>query len=509
MRLTTIMGKDTSRAGLSRSMSFLHLPTALAIFSLADPTHAQPAASTSPAPSSEASSGTVTASALGAEIDRWLRAADFRGNLLLASNGVVLFRKGYGSSDRENGVPYDVATVFSIGSITKQFTAAAILKLEMQGKLHVEDTLVKYLSEVPEDKRGITLHQLLTHTSGLESDFAGDFDPVGRDEYVRRILASKLRSKPGETYFYANSGYSLLGAIVEIVSGIPYEQFLRENLFLPAGMKETGYRLPKWDLRRIAVGYKDGKRWGRLADKPWAEDGPYWALRANGGIHSTLDDLLLWHDALRGQTVLSAAEKAKMYAPHVPEQAGTDSSYSYGWSVRDVPGAGRLVTHNGGNGVFYADFVRFLDEDLVVILSTNDSTVHGGRIAEAVARLAHGQQVPAPARRNGPVKALAATGRDAVIRAWIEAFNAPDLAMMRAFRATHATQRPGLSEAERDQRLKQMRENLGHLHVEGVVQNSDEKVTVRAKTSKGSVAMLEFMFSGDDRLNGVGVQIGD
>jgi CubicO group peptidase (beta-lactamase class C family) len=235
-------------------MSFLHLPIALAMVSLAEPTHAGLLASSGTEPSPDASSGTVTAGALGAEIDRWLKAADFHGNHLLASNGVVLFRKGYGNSDREKGVPYDVATVFSIGSITKQFTAAAILKLEMQGKLHVEDTLVKHLSGVPEDKRGITLHQLLTHTSGLESDFADDFDSVGRDEYVGRILASKLRSKPGETYFYANSGHSLLGAIIETVSGKPYEHFLRENLFLPAGMKETGYRLPGWDLQRIAVG---------------------------------------------------------------------------------------------------------------------------------------------------------------------------------------------------------------------------------------------------------------
>ena len=198
-----------------------------------------------------------------------------------------------------------------------------------------------------------------------------------------------------------------------------------------------------------------------------------------------------------------------MYAPHVREQGGGDSSYGYGWGIRDVPGAGRLVSHNGGNGVFYADFLRFLDEDLVVILSTNDSTVRGGRIAEAVARLAHGQQVPTPAPSNGPLKELATTGRDAVIRAWIDAFNAPDLAMMRAFRVTHATQHPGLNEAEREQRFKQMRENLGRLQAEGVLQNTDETVTVRAKASKGSVTILEFMFSGDGKLNGVGVQIGD
>ena len=235
----------------------------------------------------------------------------------------MLLRKGYGMADRENGVAYDAETVFDVGSITKQFTAAAILKLEMQGKLHVEDAIGKYLASVPEDKRGITLHHLLTHTAGLESDFAGDYDPVSRDEYVKRILASKLRSKPGEVYFYANSGYSLLGAIVEIASGMPYEKYLRENLFLPAGMKDTGYKLPNWPPTRVAVGYHDGKRWGRLTEKPWAGDGPYWALRANGGIHSTLDDLLRWHAALTGTRPLRRGEGQDV-PPACQEGAGAD-----------------------------------------------------------------------------------------------------------------------------------------------------------------------------------------
>ena len=247
-------------------------------------------------------------SQLGEKLDRWLVAADFRGNVLVSKGGVVLLRKGYGLADRENGVPYTADTVFDVGSITKQFTAAAILKLELQGKLRVEDPIGKFFPGVPDDKKSITLHHLLTHTSGLESDFAGDYDPVLRDEYVKRILASTLRSKPGDVYFYANSGYSLLGAVVEIVSGKPYEQYLRENFFLPAGMPDTGYKLPGWPQAKVAVGYRDGKRWGRINEKPWDKAGPYWALRANGGISSTLDDMLRWHVALTGDTVLSAAE---------------------------------------------------------------------------------------------------------------------------------------------------------------------------------------------------------
>ncbi len=448
------------------------------------------------------------ASELGRKIDAWLVAAGFRGSVLVSKGGAVLLRKGYGMADRENGAAYDAETVFDVGSITKQFTAAAILKLEMQGKLHVEDEIGKYFANAPDNKRAITLHQLLTHTAGLESDFAGDYDPVSRDEYVKRILASKLRSKPGEAYFYANSGYSLLGAIVEIVSGMSYEKYLRENLFLPAGMKDTGYKLPGWPPARVAVGYHEGKRWGRITEKPWADDGPYWALRANGGIHSTLDDMLRWHIALTGDAILSAAAKDKMYRRHVREGSGADTFYGYGWSIGDSAWGSRLIEHNGGNGTFFADFLRFPDDDLVVILSTNDSQVKGGRIAHALARLAHGDDVPVP--KSGPVtaKPLGVTGRGAVIRAWFDAYNAKGMEAMRAFRTAHQTPRPGMTDAEREKRLAEMREDLGQLTPDGIAEETDEAVTVRAKGTNGPTGMFKFMFAADGKLDGIGVEIG-
>jgi CubicO group peptidase (beta-lactamase class C family) len=421
--------------------------------------------------------------------------------------GAVLLRKGYGMADREAGVAYGPDAVFSVGSITKQFTAAAILKLEMQGKLRVEDPIARFFPGAPEDKRAITLHHLLTHTSGLESDFAGDYEPVGRDDYVARIFASKLRTPPGAAYFYSNAGYSLLAAIVEIASGRPYETYLSEQLFAPAGMRDTGYRLPGWDTRRIPVGYLDGKRWGRIVDKPWAPDGPYWALRGNGGIHSTLDDLLRWHKALSGEAVLSRAEIDTMIRGHVREGAG-DSYYGYGWAVSDVPGAGRLVAHNGGNRVFFADFLRFLDQDLVVIVSTNDSTVRGGRAAEALARIAMGQEVPLPAA-VAKLEPLGDTGRDAVVRKWLEAYNGSGLEPMRAFRAAHARARPELPEEERDRRLETMRDDLGRLEVLGVFERSDEVLGVRGKSSRGPTASLRFRFLPDGKLDTVGVEIGD
>jgi len=445
--------------------------------------------------------------ALTDKLDKWLVAADFHGNVLVTKGGAVVLRKGYGMADRENGVSYDADTVFSVGSITKQFTAAAILKLEMQGKLHVEDAIGKYLPGVPEDKRAITLHQLLTHTSGLESDFAKDYDPVSRDEYVKRILASKLRTKPGASFYYANSGYSLLGAIVELASGAPYETYLRDNLFLPAGMRETGYKLPHWPPAKIAVGYHDGKRWGRITEKPWAADGPYWALRANGAIHSTLDDLVRWNTALSNDTVLSAVERAKMFQAYISEGAGAETSYGYGWTIGKSAWGGRLIEHNGGNGTFFADFLRYVDDDIVVILSTNDSEVRGGRISHAVGRMTHGDDVPLPKPPGAALQPLSKSDRDSLIRAWIDAYNAKGMEAMRAFRTAHQVQRPGMSDAEREQRLAAMREDVGHLELLGIVEAAADQVTVRAKGSNGPTATLKFTFTANGKVDAIGVEL--
>jgi CubicO group peptidase (beta-lactamase class C family) len=164
----------------------------------------------------------------------------------------------------------------------------------------------KHLSGVPADKAGITLHHLLTHSSGLESDFSPtDYEPVGREEYVGRALKSKLLFEPGRGYEYSNSGYSLLAAIVEKVSDKPYEAYLIEHVLEPAGMLESGYKAPGWATSRIAHGYRDGQDWGTILQRIQAPDAPYWMLRGNGGLHTTLGDMLLWHRALDSDAALS------------------------------------------------------------------------------------------------------------------------------------------------------------------------------------------------------------
>jgi CubicO group peptidase (beta-lactamase class C family) len=263
---------------------------------------------------------------LGRKLDQYLGRLEklgFSGTVLVAKDGKVVLEKGYGLADRERRIPMAADSVISIGSITKQFTAAAILKLEMQGKLRVEESIGRFFPTAPAEKAAITIHQLLTHTAGLDSDYGpSDYEAVSRDEILRRVFAAPLRSAPGKEHFYSNAGYSLLAAIVEIVAGQSYERFVRENLFEPAGMHATGYKLPKWRDGQVAHGYRDGQDWGTILDKPWAEDGPYWNLRGNGGIHSTAGDMYRWHVALEGEAILSKAAKEKFFKPHVAEGPG-------------------------------------------------------------------------------------------------------------------------------------------------------------------------------------------
>lgn len=330
---------------------------------------------TAPPPASDIVKGET-----GARVDDYLTRLvphGFSGAVLIARDGEVVLKKGYGLADRGRQVPYSASMASCIGSVTKQFTGAAIVKLETEGRLKTTDPIGKYLRDVPADKAAITIHQLLTHTAGFAGDLGGgDEQPIGRDALVARVLSAPLASAPGERFEYSNEGYSLAGAIVEIVSGKGYEQYLREHLFLPAGMPDTGYLLPRWPLESLPVGYgEDGREWGRVYNRGWLADGPGWYLRANGGIYSTLDDLYRWHQALSAPGVLSAEALAKYQGGHVPSIGG--ERYGYGWGIERTRRGTTVVAHNGGNGIFFADFRRYVDEKVVIIAMTNQPVIRG------------------------------------------------------------------------------------------------------------------------------------
>lgn len=312
----------------------------------------------------------------------------YAGAVVVALGGQLVLSRGYGLADRAAAVPVTPDTVFDIGSVTKQFTAAAILKLQEQGALQVTDTIDQFFPAVPEDKRGITIHQLLTHTAGFRAGFGGDYEPVLRDQYLARAFARRLVHSPGSTYRYSNTGYSILAAIIELVSGQPYEVYLREQILLPAGMTQTGYLLPDWSEATLAHGYRR-RLWryrdtGTPLDRAFTDDGPYWNLRGNGGLLSTAADMYRWHQALQTDVVLSVASRDLLQTPFADEGGGT-SFYSYGWAIAETGRSTTLQTHNGGNGIFFADLHRYVDEDAMLFVTSSsgrcDATQISGDIA--------------------------------------------------------------------------------------------------------------------------------
>lgn len=311
-----------------------------------------------------------------ARLDAFFKKAEktgFSGSVLVAKAGKILLEKGYGWQDREKKVAESAATVFSVGSITKQFTGAAILKLEMQGKLSVQDPLSKFFPGAPADKAGITLHQLLTHTAGFPGAIGDDYELLDADAFARSALATPLEFSPGQRHSYSNVGYSLLGIIVEKVSGKGYEQFLYDNLWKPAGMEHTGYLRPGFKPADLAVGYRDGERWGTALDRPWMPDGPGWHLRANGGVLSTAGDMYRWFQALQGDQVLNAAAKTKYFKPQVPECPDCPTFYAYGWVFEQEPGGPKMFWHNGGNGVYNAYMGFEPDAGACIMVSSNSN----------------------------------------------------------------------------------------------------------------------------------------
>jgi CubicO group peptidase (beta-lactamase class C family) len=311
------------------------------------------------------------------------RAADVpegsSGSLVATADGEVVTCRGWGESDHEAGTAADCETVYDIGSVTKQFTAAAVVKLQMQGRLRVSDPIGRFFDGVPVDKLGITVHHLLTHTAGLEDALGDDYEPLTRSGMVAGALASELRTRPGARYHYSNLGYSLLAAIIEKASGSDYEEYLARELFAPSGMTSTGYVLPDWDSRDVAVEYDARDRaQGRPYDHPWAADGPYWNLRGNGGLLSTAHDMGQWLLALGGDRVLDERAKEELFRPRVVEQPGGETRYAYGWVVADSP-FGTVEWHNGGNGWAYAELGRLPESAAGLFWVTNHYRSAAGR----------------------------------------------------------------------------------------------------------------------------------
>ena len=306
---------------------------------------------------------------------------DFSGALLVAHGDKIILSKGFGYSNKSEQVRFSERTVVDVGSITKQFTGAAILKLEMQGKLSTDDKLSKYIPLLGKHLSDITLHELLTHTSGITDETGDDYDEITKDKLIARLNSAPL-SFPKGSHNYSNIGYSLLALVVENISDQSFDEFLNVSFFKPIGMMQTGYVVPEFADSHVAHGYQGVKDWGRPNAKNWQSDGPYWNLRGNGGILSTAHDMYLWHLALQTQSVLSKSAKVKLFGKHAREFPNTESYYGYGWVIEEFEDGEKMIWHNGGNGIFSADFRSYPDKSIFYFIAGNHSDNQVWEISE-------------------------------------------------------------------------------------------------------------------------------
>lgn len=304
----------------------------------------------------------------------WPRGAG--GSVLVSRGDRALACEGRGWANRARQIAAGCDTAYDVMSMTKQFTAAAVLKLEMQGRLRTGERIERWFGGVPADKRAITIADLLDQTSGLVGIVGGDYEPLSRRRLVARALHSHLLSRPGRAYHYSNTGFSLLAAIVEKASGMDYERYLRRYLFLPAGMRDTGYVLPRWRPGQVTVEYdRQGHPRGHPLDHRWAADGPYWNLRGNGGMLSTAHDMFRWQRALLAERILDRHATRELFTPRFEYDHGAWSGY--GWDELATP-YGPVATHNGGNNWSFGAITRLLRQRVMVFWVTNQVQRAGG-----------------------------------------------------------------------------------------------------------------------------------
>jgi CubicO group peptidase (beta-lactamase class C family) len=289
----------------------------------------------------------------------------FSGAVLIVQQGHVLLDAGYGLADQATGQRISSASVFDIGSISKQFTAAAVLQLEARGQLAMNAPISSYLADVPVDKQAITLHHLLTHTSGLGDHGTDDLEALDRNTALQRIFTTPLEFQPGSSYRYSNSGYTLAAMIIENVSKQPFTEYLRTNLFTPIDLRHTSFYGNQQLTEFIPRSYINGADVGSPAIWP----GPFWVTLGNGGVVSTTGDLYAWWNALRTAQVLPSAQTAALFTRATAKDE-PGAFYGYGWSLEDSP-YGPLISHEGGGIGGNSIISYYSDHDLLLIILSN------------------------------------------------------------------------------------------------------------------------------------------
>jgi len=324
-------------------------------------------------------------------LDAYAKVWDYTGSVLVSTKGAVLFEKGYGYKNKETRSLNDSNTIFQIGSITKQFTSAIILQLEEQKKLSLQDSLAKYIPDYPNGNK-ITIEQLLTHTAGVYN-YTNDavfmknesMHPISRDSLIARFKYKPLDFTPGEKFNYSNSGYELLGYIIEKVTGESYFQAVRQRIFQPLHMDHSGFDFTDLHSPDKALGYAPQS----TTPLPIVDSSVSFAA---GAIYTTVGDLYKWDRALLSGKILSQASQQKAYTPHL-------NGYGYGWMLHIVDGK-KVVEHGGGITGFVSYIKRIPeDETCIIILDNQPNSANTIKMAQDIADILSGKEVRLPKAR--------------------------------------------------------------------------------------------------------------
>jgi len=389
--------------------------------------------------------GVPTPAELARFADRELAAAypaDGPGAAVLVRwRGEAVLRRGYGLADFDLGVMVAPEQVFEIGSVTKQFTAAAILRLAEQGKLALGDPLTRFLPGFQTFGETITLEQLLNHTAGIPNyTDLPEWIPRWREDMDLDTLIGLFRGKPldfppGTSWSYSNSGYVLLGAVIERVSGGSYEDYVENELFAPLSLHDTRYGHQEELVRGRVKGYVKGP-------SGWI-NAPYLSLTqpfAAGALMSTVDDLARWSDALEAGRVISPASRDRMFTAALLRggaQEGVTTRYGLGNALGEIAGH-QVHEHGGGIHGFVSDLLRVPEEDLLVVLLSNNPTVDAHGLAHRIAERALGGAPPAP-----PAIALTEAELDAYVGVYLVPEKAGDRRQVTRRGTTLRLQRTG------------------------------------------------------------------
>lgn len=310
----------------------------------------------------------------------------FMGDVLVAEGDHIVLKAAYGSADLDWSIPNTTDVKFRIGSLTKQFTAAAILLLQERGKLSVNEPISKYLPDLPNAWSKVTINNLLTHTSGIPN-FTGapgfnvyELQNHNPEESVALVRSKPLDFEPGTKFYYSNTNYILLGEVIEKVSGMPYASFLRQNIFIPAGMSDTGADVDSAIISKRAQGYDSTPEGFRRAEAI-SMSVPFSA----GFLYSTVGDLLKWEQALFAGKIISAESLRSM-------TTGGLGEYGMGLFIRSMDGH-QLITHDGTIQGFESSLNYYPERQLTIVVLGNVRTDTPLRIATQLGKVAFGEKI--------------------------------------------------------------------------------------------------------------------